>query len=89
MQFANTSWLSHRCIVAQIEYPDITELFDVLGQSQGEGEEPELGVEEFIGACMRLKGDAKAKDSFIVQLSVIQLTEKIEYLGETSVKGLR
>ncbi|CAD7953907.1 unnamed protein product [Amoebophrya sp. A120] len=75
--------------VAQIDYPDIVELFDVLGSSLVEGGEPELAVEEFIGACMRLKGEAKSKDSFIVQLSVIQATEKIEFLGKTTERCKR
>ncbi|CAD7974398.1 unnamed protein product [Amoebophrya sp. A25] len=75
--------------IAQIEHDDVIELFELLGTIGEDGEETELGTEEFIGACMRLKGDGKSKDCFIVQLSVVQLTEKIDYLSRTTGRSLR
>ena len=43
----------------------------------------ELSVDEFIGGCVRLKGNAKSKDLLAVQISVEGLAKRLDLLEET------
>eukprot|EP00400_MALV-I_sp_L67-5_P000018 gene18-393_t len=57
---------------------DAEELFIVLDHS-GDGE---LSVDEFIGGCVRLKGNAKSKDLLSVQISVESLAKRLDVLED-------
>lgn len=60
-------------------------LFMVL-DADGSGS---LSVDEFIGGCLRLKGNAKSKDLLAVQISVESMAKRIDNLEELLTENER
>jgi len=64
-----------RKIFLEVEIPveDAAELFEILDMD-GSGL---LDMDEFLGACLRIKGEAKAKDTHVVKLATQGINDKL------------
>jgi len=66
-------------------FPDsIRELFDVMDEPAGTGI---LQLEEFLGALLRLSGEAKSKDMYVASIAVQQLYGRQDLVGDGIQKG--
>jgi len=69
-----TSWLT----VLGLEMYEVQGLFDLLDDGDGR-----VAYQEFVGGCLRLKGNARAIDSVLVMHGQTKILDHIESITET------
>ena len=60
-------------IECEIPFDEALELFDLLDA----GGEHELPVDDFLGACSRIRGEAKSKDLYAIRLGIQSIHGKV------------
>lgn len=66
----------------EIPFEEAFELFDLIDRDQT----GELDIDEFLGACSRIRGDCKSKDVHTVKLATECINIKMDYLNESIVE---